>query len=96
MSAIGARLRMALPSDKTRTRALVVTELTRAIALRSTGRTLWSSSAMTAEVEGTRAGDPDTVARKLADTLTRRFPARRNGPIPGPWACQPAFIRPPA
>lgn len=80
----GARLRVTLPSDKTQTRGLVVTELALALVLRRTGRTVWSGTALTAEVEGTRAGAPEAVAYKLARALIGRFPATLAEPISVP------------
>lgn len=80
----GAGLHVTLPSDKTQTRGLVVTELDLAIVLRRTGRTVWSGSAVTAGVEGTQAGAPSAVAYKLARTLIARFPATLEEPISVP------------
>jgi hypothetical protein len=80
----GARLRVTLPSDKTQTRGLFLTELDLAIVLRRTGRTVWSGSAITAEVDGTREGAPEAVAYKLARALIGRFPATLAEPISVP------------
>ena len=77
----GAGLQLALPSGRTGLHGLVVTRLTVRLLLRGDKRAAWSGSAVTAQVADTPAGDPATVARKLADAVVGRFPKPSDGPI---------------
>jgi hypothetical protein len=79
-----ARLDVTMPSKKTELHGLVVTELTVRIVLRSTNRTVWSGSALTARAQGTPAGAARVVAGALADAVIRRFPDKLDGPITVP------------
>lgn len=75
------RLGVKLPSGKTQLHGLIVTQLHVRIRLRSTNRIVWQASALTAQVEGTRAGAPAAIAGKLADALIARFPEPVTDPI---------------
>ncbi|RZF65108.1 hypothetical protein EWE75_06935 [Sphingomonas populi] len=72
----GVGMGMRLPTTKDQLRGLVLTELKVTILLRSDKHPVWSASAMTAQVDGTRAGAPDAVAGKLAEALFAQFPSR--------------------
>lgn len=77
----GAGVGIRLPKKDNVLRGLVVTTLQVTIVLRSDRQTMWSGTATTAQVEGTRAGAPETVAAKLADALIARFPRKLDGPL---------------
>ncbi|TPG41116.1 hypothetical protein EAH79_08345 [Sphingomonas koreensis] len=78
------RLGVTLPSRKTQLHGLIVTQLDVHIRLRGADRPIWSGSAMTAQVDGTRAGAPAAVAGKLADALIPQFPNTIEGTIAVP------------
>ncbi|AOH86014.1 hypothetical protein AWL63_20690 [Sphingomonas panacis] len=80
----GVGMGMRLPTTKDQLRGLVLTELTVTILLRSDKHPVWSGSAMTAQVDGTRAGAPDAVAGKLAEALFARFPSRLDAALSVP------------
>ncbi|SDA20149.1 hypothetical protein [Sphingomonas sp. NFR15] len=80
----GVGVGMRLPTRKDQLRGLVLTELKVTILLRSEKRAVWSGSAVTAQVEGTRAGTPDAVAGKLAGALFAQFPARLDAALSVP------------
>ncbi|MBJ6121441.1 hypothetical protein [Sphingomonas mollis] len=76
----GSGLSLSLPSGKRQLHGLVVTRLDVIVTLRSDGQIVWSGTATTARVDGTRAGAPATVAAALSEALFARFPR----PLPGP------------
>lgn len=81
---VGGRLGVSLPTSNTQLSGLIITRLDLNIASRETGKTVWTGSASTAQVEGTRAGAPAAVAKKLAESLLKRFPQQIEGPISVP------------
>jgi hypothetical protein len=73
-----------LPKKDDRLRGLVVTELRVTILLRSDQHAVWGGTAVTAQVDGTRAGAPGAVAAKLADALIAQFPRKLDAPLSVP------------
>lgn len=80
----GVGMGMRLPTKKDQLRGLVLTELKITILLRSDKHLVWSGSAVTAQVDGTRTGAPDAVAGKLAEALFAQFPRRLDAALSVP------------
>jgi hypothetical protein len=70
----GAQGNVTLPSSKRELHDLVMTELTVTLVTRADGKAVWSGRAATAQVDGTRQGDPAAVFGKLATAVLSRFP----------------------
>jgi len=77
----GGGVQFTLPTEKQDLRALIVTRMTITLTTWREGRTLWSGSAVTAQVGGTPANAPATVGAKLAGALVSRLPAVLEGPL---------------
>ncbi len=71
----GAGVSIALGGGKPNVGTMVETQLTMTIARRGESTPVWEGKAVTYSVTGTRADEPQTVARKLAAALTRNFSA---------------------
>jgi hypothetical protein len=80
----GVGLGVALPHKDDQLRGLIVTQLTVTLVTRGDARAVWSGSAVTAQIDGTRAGAPDAVAAKLADAVFDQFPRRTDAPVSVP------------
>ncbi|MDO7842341.1 DUF4136 domain-containing protein [Sphingomonas immobilis] len=80
----GAQGSVTLPSSKRALRDLVMTELKVTLVTRANGKAVWSGRATTAQVEGTRQGDPAAVFGKLATAVLSRFPGAATGLISVP------------
>lgn len=80
----GAGVQLALPTQKQDLRALIVTRMTITLTAWRDGHTLWSGSAVTAQVAGTPANAPAVVGAKLAGALVSRMPAALDGPLSVP------------
>lgn len=74
LASLNGSVSLSLPPGGDRLSDLVVTSLTVAIARRGDPTVIWSGSAVTARVSGTRAGALDTVAQTLADAVIGQFP----------------------
>ena len=73
-----------LPRRDDQLHGLIVTELTVTLLTRSDAHPVWSGSALTAQVDGTRAGAPDVIAAKLAEAVFDQFPRRTDAPVSVP------------
>ena len=80
----GAGVQLSLPTHKQDLRALIVTRMTITLTAWRDGRTLWTGSAVTAQVGGTEANAPAVVGAKLAGALVSRMPAVLEGPLSVP------------
>ncbi|MEG3126191.1 hypothetical protein U1738_19980 [Sphingomonas sp. GB1N7] len=80
----GVSARVTLPSRKTSLHGLVVTRLHIEVRLRSDRHLVWSGSALTAQVSGTRDGSATAVGAKLANALVSQFPNTLQEPISVP------------
>ncbi|RZM32308.1 MAG: hypothetical protein EOP67_28405 [Sphingomonas sp.] len=80
----GAGVQLSLPTQKQDLRALIVTRMTITLTAWRDGRTLWTGSAVTAQVGGTQANAPAVVGAKLAGALVSRMPAVLEGPLSVP------------
>jgi hypothetical protein len=80
----GGGVSIALPTEKQDLRALIVTRMTITLSDWRSGRTLWTGSAITAQVGGTSANAPATVGTKLANALVARMPAVLDEPLSVP------------
>lgn len=80
----GGGVQLALPTQKQDLRALIVTRMTITLTAWRDGRTLWTGSAVTAQVGGTQANAPAVVGAKLAGALVSRMPAVLEGPLSVP------------
>lgn len=81
LASLNGSVSLALPPGGDRLSDLVATTLTVVLSRRSDGKVLWSGSAVTVRVTGTRAGAVPLVAGTLADAVLARFPAQADGPI---------------
>ncbi len=81
LAGLNGSVTLALPPGGGRLSDLVVTELKVVIARRSDAQVVWSGSAVTARVTGTRAGAVDVVAQTLADAVLAQFPRQGAGVI---------------
>lgn len=77
----GAGVSVALPTRKQNLQALIVTRMTITLTNWRDGRTLWTGTAVTAQVGGTPGNAPAVVGAKLADALVARIPALLDGPL---------------
>ncbi len=80
----GTGLAVGLPKKDDQLHGLIVTELKVTFLVRSDNHPVWSGSAVTAQVDGTRAGTPEAVAGKLADALFAQFPRQLPAPVSVP------------
>jgi uncharacterized protein YwbE len=80
----GTGLAVGLPKKDDQLHGLIVTELKVTFLTRSDNHPVWSGSAVTAQVDGTRAGAPEAVAGKLTDALFAQFPRRLPAPVSVP------------
>jgi len=80
----GTGLAVGLPKKDDQLHGLIVTELKVTFLVRSDNHAVWSGSAITAQVDGTRAGAPEAVAGKLADALFAQFPRQLPAPVSVP------------
>ncbi|MGN6269603.1 MAG: hypothetical protein ACTHM0_06875 [Sphingomonas sp.] len=80
----GGRLGVSLPGSKTQISGLVVTRLDLDLVARDSGKTVWHGSGSTAQIQGTPAGAPAAVVKKLADAVIRYFPRTMEEPIAVP------------
>jgi len=80
----GGRLGVSLPSSKTQLSGLVVTRLDLDLVARDSGAVVWHGSGSTAQVQGTAAGAPAAVVKKLADAVIGRFPQPMDEPVAVP------------
>jgi hypothetical protein len=80
----GAGLSVTMPSNKTRLRGLIVTELTIELIRRGETAPAWTGRAATAQAEGSAADSPAQLGAKLARAALRRFPAQDAGAISVP------------
>ena len=80
----GGGISIALPTAKQDLRALIVTRMTITLSDWRSGKTLWTGSAVTAQVGGTAANAPATVGGKLANALVARMPAVLPEPLSVP------------
>ncbi|WP_271300241.1 hypothetical protein [Sphingomonas sp. CV7422] len=80
----GGGISIALPTAKQDLRALIVTRMTITLSDWRSGKTLWTGSAVTAQVGGTAANAPATVGGKLATALVARMPAALPEPLSVP------------
>ena len=81
LASLNGSVTLALPPGGGRLSDLVVTTLQVVIARRSDAQVVWSGSAVTARVTGTRAGAVDVVAQTLADAVLAQFPRQAGGTL---------------
>lgn len=80
----GAAIGVALPSDKSQLRSLIVTQLEVRIVRRDGNAAAWSGRALTVQAQGSRGDAVPVLATKLARAVIGHFPEQSNEPAAVP------------